>query len=149
MQFHKNDIRQRIIIFNNEFILEDRSDAQSNKNSKFQNQNDQINKEDEQEEIEVNLTLENGEIVNLKLNMDENIDSNIDNFCKENKISNKGKNLILKIVKSKIAELKGEKIENFDDNNNDNKNINYNKKINHNNKDINNINSHNNELNNN
>ena len=150
MQFHKNDIRQRIIVFNNEYILEDSSDAQSNKNSKFQNQNDQINKEDEQEEIEVNLTLENGEIVNLKLNMDENIDSNIDNFCKENKISDKGKHLILEIVKSKIAELKGEKFENFDDNNNnDNKNINSNKKINHNNKDFNNINSHNNDLNNN
>ena len=146
MQFHKDDIRQKIIIFNNEFISEGSSDIQSNRNSKFKIQNNEnIHNHKEQEELELNLTLENDEKINIKLNLDENIEANIYKLCKEYNINKKGQHLILEIIKSKIAEIKGEKSKNFNVNNNIN-NENNNKKSN--NKDFNNI-IYNNKLNNN
>ena len=119
MQFHKDDNRKRIIIFNNRYLSEDNSSSQTNKNSKFKMN---IN---EKEEIELNLPLENDENIKLKLNIDENIVSNIDKFCKEYNLGTKDEKLILKQVYSKLAELKEEKRKNANNINlNSNNNIN-------------------------
>ena len=124
MQITKDNIRQKIIIFNNAYLIEESSLSRASKNNKSLTVNSDNPDKEEEDEMELNIILENGENTNFKFKLDENIYSTVDNFCKENNIDQNGKDLILQQIYSKIAELSKQKKENNDPNQEDNNDYN-------------------------
>jgi hypothetical protein len=57
------------------------------------------------DDIEMNILLDNGENIKTKFYLNKNIYNEVANFCKKNKISEEGEDLILEQIDSKIAEL--------------------------------------------
>lgn len=104
MQISKDNIRQKIIVFNNEYLIEESSPSRAKENSQSLITNSD-NSDKEEEEMEINIILENGNNINFKFNLDENIYSRVDNFCKENNIDQNGQDLILQQIDSKLAEI--------------------------------------------
>ena len=124
MQITKDNIRQKIIIFNNAYLIEESSLSRASKNNKSLTVNSDNPDKEEEDEMELNIILENGENTNFKFKLDENIYSTVDNFCKENNIDQNGKDLILQQIDSKKAELSKQKKENNDPNQEDNNDYN-------------------------
>ena len=137
MQITKDNLRQKIIIFNNEYLIEESSSSRASKNNKSLIISSDNSYKEEENEMELNIILKNGENINFKFKLDENIYSRVDNFCQENNIDQNGQDLILQQIDSKIAELSKQKKENNDSNQEDNDNEN----INDNNNDIKNVNN--------
>jgi len=115
MQISKDNIRQKIIVFNNEYLIEESSPSRAKENSQSLITNSD-NSDKEEEEMEINIILENGNNINFKFNLDENIYSRVDNFCKENNIDQNGQDLILQQIDSKLAEILKQKEVNNDSN---------------------------------
>ena len=110
MKITKENMRQKIIIFNNEYLAEYSTNTPTKRESIIPYP------DIFEEEIELNLILENGENINFKCNLDEDIYSKVDNFCKKNNISQDVHNLILEQIDSKIAELMEKKRKKIDNN---------------------------------
>ena len=127
MQISKDNIRQKIIVFNNEYLIEESSPSRAKENSQSLITNSD-NSDKEEEEMEINIILENGNNINFKFNLDENIYSRVDNFCKENNIDQNGQDLILQQIDSKLAEILKQKEGNNDsnkENDNEDNNVSY------------------------
>lgn len=110
MKITKENMRQKIIIFNNEYLAEYSTNTPTKRESIIPYP------DIFEEEIELNLILENGENINFKCNLNEDIYSKVDNFCKKNNISQDVHNLILEQIDSKIAELMEKKRKKIDNN---------------------------------
>ena len=147
MQITRDNIRQKIIIFNNEYLIEESSPSRASKNNKSLTVNSDNPDKEEEDEMELNIILENGENTNFKFKLDGNIYSTVVNFCKENNIDQTGQDLILQQIDSKIAELSKQKKENNDSNQEDNKDYNNKNNIENNNENSSEINSENNNEN--
>ena len=114
MKLPTDNYKKKKIIFNNRFLKSIKMNSESFRNSNAQppieNQNQNIprpsnNSNLSDDEIEINISLDNGENIKHKFYLNENIYNEVEKFCKKNTISEEGEDLILQQIDSKIAEL--------------------------------------------
>ena len=115
MKIPTNNYKKKTIIFNNRFLKSIKSDFESFHKSDahplpdapdVQNISPPSNPTNSSDdEIEINITLENGENIKKNFYLNKNIYNEVENFCKKYKISEEGEDLILEQIDSKIAEL--------------------------------------------
>ena len=114
MKLPTDNYKKKKIIFNNRFLKSIKMNSESFRNSNVQppieNQNQNIppplnNSNLSDDEIEINISLDNGENIKHKFYLNENIYNEVEKFCKKNTISEEGEDLILQQIDSKIAEL--------------------------------------------
>ena len=114
MKLPTDNYKKKKIIFNNRFLKSIKMNSESFRNSNVQppieNQNQNIppplnNSNLSDDEIEINISLDNGENIKNKFYLNENIYNEVEKFCKKNTISEEGEDLILQQIDSKIAEL--------------------------------------------
>ena len=115
MKIPTNNYKKKTIIFNNRFLKSIKSDFESFHKSDVhpppdapdvQNISPPSNPTNlSNDEIEINITLENGENIKYNFYLNKNIYDEVENFCKKYKISEEGEDLILEQIDSKIAEL--------------------------------------------
>ena len=115
MNIPKNNYKKKTIIFNNRFLKSIKSDFESFPKSDIhphpdapdvQNISPPSNPSNSpDDEVEINITLENGENINYNFHLNKNIYNEVKNFYEKYKISEKGEDLILEQIESKIAEM--------------------------------------------
>ena len=115
MKIPTNNYKKKTIIFNNRFLKSIKSDFESFHKSDAHPPSDAPDVQNisppsnptnsSDDEIEINITLENGENIKKNFYLNKNIYNEVENFCKKYKISEEGEDLILEQIDSKIAEL--------------------------------------------
>ena len=112
MKIPTDNYKKKKIIFNNRFLKSIKMNSESFHDINLQLQNDEQNilspsnnSHLSGDDIEMNILLDNGENIQTKFYLNKNIYNEVANFCKKNKISEEGEDLILEQIDSKIAEL--------------------------------------------